>query len=112
MTGVQTCALPILLVYGKHQIQVKIISSEYEKINYAIQNQLDRGTTLLLAKGGYSNQNTCTILTILSQRELFHLNELVLSIDPNAFLIINQVNEVHGRGFTQSKEYHNPEDFL
>ena len=112
LTCIYTFFLEKLLVYGKHQIQVKIISSEYEKINYAIQNQLDRGTTLLLAKGGYSNQNTCTILTILSQRELFHLNELVLSIDPNAFLIINQVNEVHGRGFTQSKEYHNPEDFL
>ena len=52
------------------------------------------------------------IMTILSQRELFHLNELVLSIDPDAFLIVNQVNEVHGKGFTQSKEYHNPEDFL
>lgn len=100
------------LVYGKRQIQVKIISSEYEAINHAIQNKLDRGATLFLAKGGYSNQNICVVMTILSQRELFHLNELVLSIDPNAFLIVNQVNEVHGRGFTQSKEYHNLEDFL
>ncbi len=109
---IYTFFLEKLLVYGKRQMQVKIISSEYETINSAIQNKLDRGTTLLPAKGGYSNQNIYMIMTILSQRELFHLNELVLSIDPDAFLIVNQVNEVHGKGFTQSKEYHNPEDFL
>lgn len=109
---IYTFFLEKLLVYGKRQMQVKIISSEYETINHAIQNKLDRGTTLLPAKGGYSNQNIYMIMTILSQRELFHLNELVLSIDPDAFLIVNQVNEVHGKGFTQSKEYHNPEDFL
>ena len=109
---IYTFFLEKLLVYGKRQMQVKIISSEYETINSAIQNKLDRGTTLLPAKGGYSNQNIYMIMTILSQRELFHLNELVLSIDPDAFLIVNQVNEVHGKGFTQSKEYHNPEDIL
>lgn len=109
---IYTFFLEKLLVYGKRQMQVKIISSEYETINSTIQNKLDRGTTLLPAKGGYSNQNIYMIMTILSQRELFHLNELVLSIDPDAFLIVNQVNEVHGKGFTQSKEYHNPEDFL
>ena len=28
-----------------------------------------------------------------------------MEIDPNAFMIINQVNEVRGRGFTLHKEY-------
>lgn len=108
---IYTFFLEKLLVYGKRQIQVKIISSQYETINRAIQTRLDRGTTLLLAKGGYSNQDTCAVMTIVSQRELFPLNELVLSIDSDAFLIINQVNEVHGRGFTQNKKYHEPGDF-
>lgn len=108
---IYTFFLEKLLVYGKRQIQVKIISTEYRKIKQSIQKQLDRGTTLFVSKGGYSGQDTNTILTVISQRELFHLNELVLSIDPDAFLIINQVNEVRGRGFTQSKEYHHPDDF-
>ena len=43
------------------------------------------------------------LLTVVSNREMPKLNQLVLEIDPKAFMIINQVNEVMGRGFTLHK---------
>lgn len=41
---IYTVVLDKVLVVGKSQIQVKIISKEYERINEMIIHQLDRGT--------------------------------------------------------------------
>ena len=66
---------------------------------------MDRGTTLLLIEGGHLRKASYAVLTVISGRELSKLNELVMGLDSNAFMIINQVSEVRGRGFTLHKEY-------
>lgn len=45
------------------------------------------------------------VLVIVSGRELNKLNSLVSEVDDKAFMIVNQVGEVRGRGFTLKKEY-------
>ena len=40
---------------------------------------------------------------MLPNREMSHLNHCVQEIDPKAFIIINGVREVRGRGFTLDK---------
>jgi len=94
-----------VLLIGRNQMQVKIISEKYEEISQAIQSRMDRGTTLLASEGGYLRTASFTVLTVISGRQLSKVNELVMGIDPSAFMIINQVNEVRGRGFTLHKEY-------
>ena len=101
-----TLILDRMLINGKRQIQLKIISPEYHQINKRIQTDLDRGTTLLAIEGGYTGQSTYAVLTVVSPRELFKLQELIRDIDPNAFITINEVREVRGRGFSLQKEYH------
>ena len=101
-----TIILDRVLINGKRQIQLKIISPEYETINRRIQNELDRGTTLISIHGGYSRQPSQAVLTVVSPRELFRLQELVRSTDPTAFITINEVREVRGRGFSLQKDYH------
>ncbi len=100
-----TTVLDKVLLIGRNQMQVKIISERYEEISQAIQSRMDRGTTLLASEGGYLRKASFTVLTVISGRQLSKVNELVMGIDPNAFMIINQVNEVRGRGFTLHKEY-------
>ncbi len=102
---IYTVVLDKVLLIGRNQMQVKIISDKYEEINHNIQEKMDRGTTLLGSEGGYMRQASFTVLTVISGRQLSKLNELVMSIDPQAFMIINKVNEVRGRGFTLHKEY-------
>jgi uncharacterized membrane-anchored protein YitT (DUF2179 family) len=102
---IYTVVLDKVLLIGRNQMQVKIISEKYEEINQNIQEKMDRGTTLLGSEGGYMRQASFTVLTVISVRQLSKLNELVMSIDPQAFMIINKVNEVQGRGFTLHKEY-------
>lgn len=94
-----------LLLSGRSKIEVKIISRQYEQISQAILKQFDRGTTLLRAEGGFSHQETRAVLAVVSRREFFQVAKAVQALDPAAFLIITQVNEVRGRGFTASKKY-------
>ena len=94
-----------LLVAGKSKVQIKIISEKYQEINHRIAKDFDRGTTLYEIEGGYTRKEMYAILTVVNQRELFAINEMVQEVDPDAFIVIGQVKEVRGRGFTKGKKY-------
>lgn len=94
-----------LLVIGTTQTQVKIISKNFPEINEAIIQKLDRGSTLIHAQTGYLKEEQDVILTVISNRELNQLNQIVTAIDPNAFMIIDRINEVKGKGFTLPKKF-------
>ena len=102
---IYTIVLDKVLLIGHSQTQVKIISEKFEEINSLITNRLDRGSTLIQSRSGYLRQDGMLILTVVSNRELPRLSELVLSVDPDAFMIVNSVNEVKGRGFSLDKSY-------
>ncbi|MBK1809782.1 YitT family protein [Clostridium sp. YIM B02505] len=102
---IYTVVLDKVLLLGQSRTQVKIISDKYEEINQMIIKYLDRGSTLIHAETGYFHNDNLVVLTVISNRELSKLNEMVLSIDPKAFMIINRVNEVKGRGFSMEKYY-------
>ncbi|MED9904324.1 MAG: YitT family protein [Lachnospiraceae bacterium] len=107
---IYTMVLNKMLFIGSHRMQVKIISREYERISRAIQERMDRGTTLFEVEGGHLREESYAVLTVLDGRELSKLNTIVMELDPKAFLIINQVSEVRGRGFTLEKRYMEAED--
>lgn len=102
---IYTLVLNKVLLTGKSQMQVKIVSRQYKEISEMITSQLDRGCTLLHAETGYLHLTSMVVLTVISNRELPRLNQRVMEMDPKAFMVINQVNEVRGRGFTLTKKY-------
>lgn len=105
MVLIYTIVLNKVLVMGNSKVQVKIISKKYEEINLAIQNELDRGSTLFDIEGGYLRNESMAVLTVIEGSELPKLNMIVKEIDHKAFMIVNQVTEVRGRGFTMEKKY-------
>lgn len=92
-----------ILIMGQKQTQVTVISPQYEKINETIHEKIDRGSTLIHATTGMKKNEQPVVMTVVSNRQLNTLNDLVLSIDPEAFVIASEVNEVKGRGFTLKK---------
>ena len=92
-----------VLVFGGGDVQVLIISKEYEKINEIIQKDLDRGSTFVPIQTGFQHLEQKAVLCVLHNREMSHLNQYVQQIDPKAFIIINGVREVRGRVFTLDK---------
>ena len=95
--------LDMVLTADKSRLQLQIITPCYEAVNRMILEKFDRGSTLFRTEGGYTRKESYMVQTVISKRELFRLREEVLRLDPSAFLVVNQVSEVNGRGFTLEK---------
>ncbi len=100
-----TSVLNRVLLLGQAKMQVKIVTERYEEINQAIARDLDRGVTLFRSRTGHLKRDGYVVMSVVNNRELVQLNQLIQKIDPQAFIVIHQVNEVRGRGFTLKKEY-------
>lgn len=100
---VYTSVLNRVMLLGKAQVQVSIVSAKYEEINEMILTKMDRGSTLIHSKTGYCKEDGYMVMTVINNRELPKLNKYITEIDPKAFLMIGQVNEVKGKGFTLPK---------
>ena len=90
-------------------MEVKIISNNPEPIRQAIIGHLDRGLTILRAEGGYLQEDRQVLLVVVSNRELHQLERIVKQIDPESFVIVSEVREVRGRGFSMTKEHRSQE---
>lgn len=100
---ITTMVINKVIVYGKNDFMVTIISEKYLEISENIHNKIDRGTTFIDIQTGYKKNTQQAVMSVISKRELHSLNKLVQEIDPKAFIIINQVNQVKGRGFSLDK---------
>ena len=103
-------ALNKVMLLGTSKTEVKIISEKSDEIRQVILAKVDRGVTMLQGKGGYRQQGTEVILSVVSNYELPKIQQLARNIDPNCFVIISQVTEVWGRGFTYGKKALSPEE--
>ena len=77
-----------------------IISKEHEAIVKAIDQKLERGATYLHGAGSYTRQDMEVILTVVRKGQLAELKELVMDVDPNAFVIVQEAHQVLGDGFS------------
>ena len=93
-----------LLIGGHNAKNVMIISSKYQELMDAIHDQLERGTTILEATGGYSSEKRPVIMVVVAQKQLPELEHLISHIDKEAFVIVTDTNEVQGLGFTYEEE--------
>ncbi|SFB29858.1 Uncharacterized membrane-anchored protein YitT, contains DUF161 and DUF2179 domains [Acetitomaculum ruminis DSM 5522] len=100
-----TFVLDKMLLLGNSMTQVKIVSKEYDKIRSLILTRVDRGVTLLEAQGGYTDEKTKLVMSVISNRQLSAVEKLVHETDPEALMIVTKVNEVSGRGFTLDRSY-------
>ena len=98
-------ALNKVMLLGTSKTEVKIVSEQANQIREAILSKVDRGCTILHGQGGYLQQNTEVILSVVSNHELPKIESLAREIDPSCFMIISHVTEVWGRGFTYGKKY-------
>ena len=80
---------------------VLIISDQADQINEMVVNDLNRGITEFDAKGGYTGDRKQVLLCIISRSEVSELKAAVAKIDKEAFVIISNVHEVLGEGFTE-----------
>jgi len=81
--------------------EVHIISEKSNEIAQELMRHLNRGITSINGKGVYTGKSKDILYIVCSTEELIELQRIVKEVDKEAFIIINDVREVVGRGFTQ-----------
>ena len=76
-----------------------IITGHYEAVAQAISDKLERGATYLHGEGTYSGKATKVVLTAVKKQQIAELKQLVVDIDPDAFIIVQEAHQVLGDGF-------------
>ncbi|MGQ9527075.1 YitT family protein [Chloroflexus sp.] len=96
-------AIDTVLAAGKGARQALIITSSPEPIRQAVLHRLGRGITQLEAIGGYTGATRVVLLCVVARTEIGALKNIVSNVDPAAFVIIGEVEEVLGEGFTPAR---------
>lgn len=88
-------------ILGRAGQTLFIVTEKEEAVKQAIFKELDRGTTIIDAKGGYSGKDKKLVICVTSKRELNLIRAVVDKADPDAFTFIAQTKEAVGRGFSR-----------
>jgi uncharacterized membrane-anchored protein YitT (DUF2179 family) len=76
-----------------------IITAEPERVAGKIMSEMQRGVTLIQARGGYTGVDRTVIYCVVSRAELTQIKTLVRESDPKAFMVIGHAHETLGEGF-------------
>ena len=77
-----------------------VISPRWQEISDRILHDMDRGVTLLSARGGYTGAERPTLLCVISRSEITAFKRILREEDENAFVIIVEAHEAIGDGFS------------
>lgn len=80
---------------------VTIITSRSDDVSFYILNELNRGSTIFDAYGGFSRQEKKVITCVINNFEFARLRNEISNIDPDAFMYVSEAVAVAGRGFNR-----------
>jgi len=78
-----------------------IVTDCPEEISRVIIDKLERGVTSLYGKGMYTGKDKQVLLVVVNRAQVSKLKELVMEIDPRAFIMVSTAHEVLGEGFRE-----------
>lgn len=99
----ETLVLDKVMIVGQSQLQIFVVSNRYEQIREELLKTLGVGVTMTLIETGHLGQQQKGVLCVVHPRQMYDATELIRRIDPQSFITITQIKEVHGRGFTRER---------
>jgi uncharacterized membrane-anchored protein YitT (DUF2179 family) len=84
--------------------QAMIVTENYEAVASAIIEELNRSSTIIPAKGGYTKEERNILFCVVMRSEVALLKEIVQRTDPKAFMVVGHANEALGEGFNPLEE--------
>lgn len=78
-----------------------VISDEAENISRRFMQEAERGVTGIRITGMHTGTRRTMLLCVVSRKEIVKLKEIVFELDPKAFVIVTNANEIVGEGFLQ-----------
>lgn len=81
-----------------------IISEFQNEIADRISLDMDRGVTVLRGFGHFTKADREVLYCVVGRNEIVRLKNIIMSIDPHAFVSVTEVHDVMGEGFTLDGE--------
>jgi uncharacterized membrane-anchored protein YitT (DUF2179 family) len=95
MTYIVAFKMIDLVIVGLDELKsALIISAKPKEMGHAIVNELGLGLTIMHGKGGFSGDTREILFVIVERLDLSELKEIVLRVDPTAFMAIEDLHEV------------------
>ncbi|MFM8322691.1 MAG: YitT family protein [Chloroflexota bacterium] len=76
-----------------------IITANPEQVAQTILVDMERGVTLMNARGAYTGADRTVLYCVVSRDEVAQIKALVREVDPKAFMVIGHAHEALGEGF-------------
>jgi uncharacterized membrane-anchored protein YitT (DUF2179 family) len=73
-----------------------IIFTKKEGITAKVISEIRRGLTYWKGAGGYTDEDTYVLTTMVTKYELPHLLSVIRSVDPDAFVTVNEGTRIYG----------------
>lgn len=103
---ISTKVMDVVLQGWNTAHQFFIISDSAESIARRINQEMDRGATLLCARGSYSGEEKGMVFCVINKNEMTQLKEIIAAEDEHAFVTVSEVHEAMGEGFAGLKKPH------
>ena len=88
------------IMYGMNAGKLALVVTDRGKATAdKIDEMVGRGTTIIEAKGGFRQDHRDVVMCACSTKEMITVERAVKTVDPNAFTVILESNEVLGEGF-------------
>lgn len=97
---ITTFVMDRVILLGEKNLQIFVISKYHQEIADAIFREIDRGCTFVNITTGYFKENQKAVLCAVSVRQYTKMHDIIMNIDPAAFVISSEIHSVKGRGFT------------
>lgn len=81
-----------------------IISEHQDAIATKISEQMERGVTVFKGYGHYTKADREILYCVVGRNEIVRLKNIIMSIDPHAFVSLTDVYDVMGEGFTLDED--------
>ncbi|NLW80983.1 MAG: YitT family protein [Desulfovibrionales bacterium] len=94
----------VLSMFNQRKL-VFVVSDHAQAIADVIMKEANRGVTLLEGRGGYTGLPKQVVMTVVNNVQQKKLEELIFTMDPEAFVIFENTFNVIGRGFSKRKVY-------
>lgn len=88
---------------SKQSVQMFIFSSKPHEIADMVGEEVHRGVTMIKGTGWYSKTESDIVMVVVRKTESQRVIRIVKQLDPSAFVSVNTVMGVYGKGFDAMK---------
>lgn len=101
---VSSYCMDLAFTGSKQSVQLFIFSTKPEVIADRIGSEVQRGVTVIKGTGWYTKQDNDILMAVVRKSECQSVIRIVKQEDPKAFVSVNSVSGVYGKGFEVMKK--------